>query len=71
MKLKEFKDILDNLVDTYPGLKEAEVLYSIDDVGSAFCRVEDYPTIGTLHEDGMFIPKLNSDTKDITAICIN
>ena len=50
MKLKNYIDSLNKLVEENPEVKEYDIVYSTDDEGNAFRKVECSPSVGNYDE---------------------
>lgn len=70
MKLKEYIENLNNLVEDNPELLEAIVLYSEDEEGNSFEEVYWHPTVG-VWEDGEFRDADEEPDSLANAVCIN
>jgi hypothetical protein len=78
MKLKEFLNNIQKMVEEDPSLLELDVITSKDDEGNGFEEVYYSPSVGVF-EDSEFVPSDSEDfeeeyeytKKDINAICIN
>ncbi len=71
MKLKDYLNHLNGLVEQNKELLELDVVYSVDDEGNGFDKVKYFPCIGT-YESGSFITfREDSHKGDLNAICIN
>jgi len=80
MTLKEYLKDLQDKVEANPELLDCLVVYSVDDEGNAYGKVECGPLIGFWHEDWREFdpcPEIDEDDEDdednkfIPAICIN
>ena len=64
MQLSEYAKIINKLCEEYP---EAEMVYSVDDEGNEFRRVEIAPVEGYFYEEeGVF-----GFETEVNAVCVN
>lgn len=71
MKLKDYLNHLNSLVEQNKELLELDVVYAGDDEGNYFDKVKFTPCIGK-YESGSFITfREDSHKGDLNAICIN
>lgn len=68
MKLKEYMDRLNKLVQDNPKALEFEVIAAIDDEGNGYNPVFFHPTLGTYDGDDF---KTDVDPTEFNSICIN
>lgn len=77
MKLEQYIDTLQQLVDKNPAAKDYTVIFSIDDEGNAFKEVHFEPSIGVFEEEDSEFTDLDSEDfenyepTDVNAVCIN
>lgn len=76
MKLKEYIDNLNQLVNERPELLELDVIYAKDEEGNGFEELYYGPTVGCLTEDREFVPfdqyeDFELDETNTNSICIN
>jgi hypothetical protein len=75
MKLKEYLEELNKLVEEKPNLLNLEIVYSVDDEGNVYKRVYYSPTVG-FYTPNDFIPEnqfevFEIEEGNVNAICIN
>lgn len=68
MKLKEFIDTLNEMVEANPKLLEFDVVYSSDSEGNYYDHVFYTPTVGNFTND---FENIFDESKKPNAICIN
>ena len=67
MKLKDFVDILNQLMKDRPETAELQVVYAIDDEGNDFTPIYCTPSVGNYEADSLdFREEVNGN-----AVCIN
>lgn len=79
MKLKEFLNNIQKMVEEDPSLLELDVITAKDSEGNGFEDVYFEPSVGVFTKDSEFVPSDSEDfeeeckytKKDINAICIN
>lgn len=77
MKLKEYLENFQKLVETNPAILDYEVVYGKDDEGNNFQKVNYEPSIGIFdEEDDMFISEnqkgeWDREEEENNTICIN
>ena len=69
MKLKEYIEVLNQMIEKDPSLLKFEVITSIDDEGNGFNPVNYYPAIGKYNRKNREFAAENSETHN--AICLN
>ena len=70
MKLKEYKEKLDKLIQEYPEALDYDVITSSDDEGNMFNLVHFDPSVGYF-EYGEFTPFCPDEPAEINSVCLN
>jgi len=73
MKLKEYIEGLQKIIDNNPDYAELEVCASIDDEGNGYNPIYFAPTIGHWSEDDEFFPEEYATDEElpINVVCVN
>lgn len=76
MKLKQYVEQLQQILDKNPEYENLTVIYAADDEGNDFLSIGYYPSLGNYSEDGDFTQQENFDELDeedrvVNVICIN
>lgn len=72
MKLKEYREFLNEMVKNHPEADELIVVYSKDDEGNGYQQVHYTPTVGVYSpQEGEFEANECGSEEEPNSICIN
>lgn len=71
MKLKKYLNTLIEMVKKNPEIEEYDIIYSSDDEGNDFKRVNFSPTIMEIENEKSYSLEVKTKSENPNAVCIN